>query len=154
MRAAFFALLAAVILANAASAGPREELLAADKAFSDMSLAKGSHAAFLAFMADDARVFQGEHPPLIGKKAVSEYFAEAEKADPNYANARLEWTALEADASPDGVLGWTRGTWVHTSHAADGTAHKLTGYYVTEWRRQTDGAYRFVLDIGGVDRAP
>jgi len=30
----------------------------------------------------------------------------------------------------------------------------LTGYYVTEWRRQTDGAYRFVLDIGGVDRAP
>ena len=154
MRAAFFALLAAVIFAAAASAGPREELLAADKAFSDMSLAKGSHRAFLAFMADDVRLFEGEHPPLIGKNAVREYFAEAEKVDPNYANARLEWTAIEADASPDGVLGWTRGTWIQTSRGADGTAHKLTGYYVTEWRRQVDGAYRFVLDIGGVDQVP
>jgi len=156
MRAHPFALLVAAALicfATSAQAGPKEVLLAADKAFSDMSVTKGQHAAFLAFMADDVRLFDGDHPPIVGKKAVAEYYASSEKADPGTTATRLEWTPIEADASPDAVLGWTRGTWIWSAKKADGTLLKKTGYYVTEWRRQADGTYKFVLDIGGADRA-
>jgi len=59
---------------------------------------------------------------------------------------------VEAEASPDGVLGFTRGTWVFTAPKPDGAALKLTGYYVTAWRRQSDGTYKFCLDIGGADQ--
>lgn len=139
-------------LALPALAGPKEDLMAADKAFSDMSVAKGAHAAFLAYMTDDARLYEGAHPPILGKAAAAAYYADAEKNDPTYAASRLQWTPLEADASPDGILGWTRGTWIWTDRKPDGTEAKATGYYVTGWRRQADGRYKFELDIGGADK--
>jgi ketosteroid isomerase-like protein len=138
----------AAMAAGSAWAGPKDDILAADKAFSDMSVSKGPHAAFLAYMADDVRLYDGDHPPIIGKAKVAEYYA----ANPDGPDDRLEWTPLEADASPDGILGWTRGTWTYTGKNPDGGDQKVTGYYVTEWRRQADGQYKFTLDIGGVDK--
>ena len=149
----FFALAALVLLSgNTALAGAREDMIAADRAFSDMSAKFGAHAAFLAYMADDVRLFDGDHPPILGKAAAEAYYADVEKKNPNgQKSSTLEWTPVEADASPDGVLGWTRGTWLYTGSKKDGTKQKVTGYYVTEWKRQKDGKYKFVLDIGGAD---
>ena len=141
--AASFALIATPVLADAAS-----DMIAADKAFSDMSVANGAHAAFLAYMADDVRLYTGEHPPIIGKAAAAEYYA----MEPESPDEHLEWTPVEADASPDGALGFTRGTWIYTAKKDDGSDLKLTGYYVTEWKKQADGQYKFVLDIGGTDK--
>jgi len=143
---------AAMFITGPASAGAKDVLLATDQAFSDLSVAKGPHAAFAAYMADDVRLYEGDHPPIIGKSAAAAYYAKAEKTDPTYAATRLEWTPVEADVSPDGILGWTRGTWIWSSKKTDGTVLKATGYYVTEWRRQTDGTYKFELDIGGADK--
>jgi ketosteroid isomerase-like protein len=135
-----------------ALAGPKEDMIAADRAFSDMSVKSGAHAAFLAYMADDVRLFDGEHPPLIGKEAAAAWYADVEKKNPGGENSTtLQWTPLEADASPDGVLGYTRGTWSYSGTKKDGSAQRVTGYYVTEWKRQADGKYKFVLDIGGAD---
>ncbi len=138
------------LAAGSAFADPAADMLAADKAFSDMSLAKGAHAAFLAYMADDVRLYQGEHPPIVGKAAVADYFAK----NPESPGEQLVWTPLEADASADGTLGFTRGTWIFTAKADDGSAVKVTGYYVTEWKKQENGQYKFVLDIGGADKKP
>jgi len=139
---------AATLLVSPAFADAKADMMAADRAFSDMSIAKGAHAAFLAYMADDVRLYEGDHPPILGKTAVADYYAR----NPDGPDERLEWTPVEADASPDGVLGFTRGSWIYTAKKADGTPMKITGYYVTEWRRQADGQYRFVLDIGGTDK--
>jgi ketosteroid isomerase-like protein len=141
-----------VLLAAAAEAGPKEDMLAADRAFSALSVAHGAHAAFLATMTDDVQLFTGAHPPLLGKTAVAAYYAEAEKTDPTYKSQRLEWTPIAAEASVDGTLGTTRGTWVFSVPGADGAVRRLTGYYVTTWRRQSDGTYKFCLDIGGADK--
>jgi ketosteroid isomerase-like protein len=143
-------LVAAGLLFVPASATPKDEMMATDKAFSNMSVAKGQHAAFLAFMTDDVRLFTGDHPPLVGRDAVAQQYADEEKSDPGYKDQRLEWTPVEAEASPDGNLGWTRGTWIFT--AAAPTPMKLTGYYVPQWRRQADGSDKFCLDIGGADK--
>jgi len=134
-------------LSATAMAAPADDIIAADKAFAAMSLEKGAHAAFLAYMADDVRLFDGEHPPIIGKKAVVDYYAQ----HPERPDQRLDWKPLEAFASPDGILGYTRGTWIATGTKKDGKPYRQTGYYVTEWRKQTDGTYKFVLDIGGTD---
>lgn len=140
------------LISSAALAGPKEEMMAADRAFSEMSLKSGAHAAFLAFMADDVRLFDGDHPPILGKAAATTYYADVERKNPGGEKAStLEWTPLEADASPDGVLGFTRGTWLYTGTKKDGSKQKVTGYYVTEWKRQSDGKYKFELDIGGTD---
>jgi ketosteroid isomerase-like protein len=148
IRAVFVSLVA---FCAAAGAAPKDDMLAADRAFAAMSIAQGSHAAFLAYMTDDVRLFTGDHPPLVGKAAVAAVYAEEEK-DPAYKSQRLEWTPLEAEAAPDGMLGWTRGTWIFTAPKPGGTVFKLTGYYVTAWRRQGDGSYKFCLDIGGADK--
>ena len=148
-------LLATVIFAAslaATLAGPKEEMLAADRGFSDLSVKEGAHAAFLAYMADDVRLFGGEHPPIVGKAAAAAYYADVEKKNPQgQANSSLAWTPVEAEASDDGTLGWTRGTWVLSAKNADGSPRRVTGYYVTEWRLGADGKYKFVLDIGGAD---
>jgi ketosteroid isomerase-like protein len=148
-------LIAAAILlacANTALAGPKDEMMAADRAFSELSVKEGAHAAFLAFMADDVRLFDGDHPPILGKAAAAAYYADVEKKNPDgEKNSSLQWTPIEAEASADGTLGWTRGTWVFTGKKADGSLRKVTGYYVTEWRRGPDGTYKFVLDVGGAD---
>ena len=52
-----FVILALVLSTSAVNAGPKDEIIATDKAFSALSVARGSNAAFLAYMADDARVF-------------------------------------------------------------------------------------------------
>jgi hypothetical protein len=58
-----FWLVAFVVAATASAvAAPKDEIPAADKAFSAMSMAKGAHAAFLAYMTDDVRLFDGDHP--------------------------------------------------------------------------------------------
>lgn len=141
-----------MILATAAMAGPKDDVLAADRAFSALSVAHGAHAAFLLYMTDDVQLFTGAHPPLVGKKAVAAYYAEDEKTDPTYKSQRLEWTPVAAEASVDGTLGITRGTWVFSVPGADGAIRRLTGYYVTTWRRQSDGTYKFCFDIGGADK--
>lgn len=140
-------------VAAAAQAAPTDDLLAADRAFAALSIAKGAHAAFLASMTEDARVYEGDHPPLIGKATIAAYYAAQEKTDPSYKDQRLEWTPVEAVLSPDGILGFTRGTWVLTAPGPGGKPFKLTGYYVTEWQRQADGSFKFCLDIGGADKA-
>lgn len=146
------AVAALLLIPVAVLAGPKEDMMAADRAFSDMSLKSGAHAAFLAFMSNDVRLFDGDHPPILGKAAAAAYYADVEKKNPSGEKAStLQWTPLEADASPDGVLGFTRGTWVFTGKKKDGGEQKVTGYYVTEWERQSDGTYKFVLDIGGTD---
>jgi ketosteroid isomerase-like protein len=143
---------ALLLFPSAGLAGPKEEMMAADRAFSEMSLKSGAHAAFLAFMSDDVRLFDGEHPPILGKAAAAAYYADVEKKNPGAEKtSTLQWTPLEAEASPDGMLGFTRGTWIFTGAKNDGGEQKVTGYYVTEWKRQADGTYKFVLDIGGAD---
>lgn len=137
------------LCASAASATPKDEMIAADKAFSAMSVAKGAHAAFLAYMADDVLLYEGAHPPIAGKAAAVAYYAGVEKAMPTYGTQRLEWTPTGADASDDGSLGTTHGTWTLSAKKPDGSAVHVTGYYVTEWRRQRDGTYKFTADIGG-----
>jgi ketosteroid isomerase-like protein len=132
-----------VLLAAPALAGPREDVMAADRAFSELSVAKGSNAAFLSVIADDARLFGNSGPPTVGKAAIAAQFAK-QVQDPRA--AVLRWEPDAAGVSPDGNLGWTDGHWVFRS----GGKPPVTGHYMTVWVKQ-GGAWKVQADMGTVD---
>lgn len=117
------------------------ELLRADSAFAALSVTSGAKNAFLAFSAEDAISFGGGAEMTQGRQAIGAGF------DGFPEGAVLEWWPVAAEIAPSGDLGCTVGEAKITS---------LNHYskYLTIWRRQPDGAWKFVADGGNVRPAP
>lgn len=146
MRIATIAI-AAALSAVPAFAGPNEDaLLAADKAFNAMAQAQGIPAAFEAFAAPDARMFQAQEKIVSGPAEIRTH-VEAQYG----AGGTLSWTPLEAVSSDDGTVGFTRGRWTYVSPPVDGKTQTMLGAYVTIWGKQPDGTYKYTVDIGQSD---
>jgi len=134
----------ALLAPMAAQAGAAEDIVAADKAFSALSAAKGSNAAFLAYIADDARVFgTGNEPPIFGKAQAIKRFARSGNGDPK--TNVLSWVPDHAEASKDGTVGYSDGHWLFV-----GGKVRLTGHYVTVWRKD-GGGWKVIADMGTTD---
>ncbi len=132
---------------SAAHAGPKDDILATDKAFSALSVAQGSNAAFLAYLADDGRVFgTGSQPPIHGKAEAAKRFETSGNGDPK--TNVLSWAPDNAEVSADGTLGYSDGHWRFDG----GTVH-LTGHYVTVWRKVGE-AWKVIADMGTTDPEP
>lgn len=124
------------------SADFRTELLEADRAFDRDTAARGLDG-WMAWFAEDARLntAQGE---INGKAAVRKYysgmFARREFS--------IRWQPFFAGASSDGTLGYTMGTAVISYRDDQGQIQKRDGRYLTVWRRQADGRWLAVTDMG------
>ena len=141
----------AVIASTAWAADPRDDVMAADRAFSQLSVEKGSNAAFLATMADDARIFgTGGEPPILGKAEAAKRFETSGNGDPK--TNVLSWEPDHAVVSKDGTMAWTDGHWIFESGPDDkGRRHHATGHYLTVWAKDAKGAWKFTADMGTTD---
>jgi ketosteroid isomerase-like protein len=117
------------------------ELLHADSAFAVLSVTSGAKNAFLAFSAEDAISFGGGTEITQGRQAIGAGF------DGFPAGAVLEWWPVAAEIAPSGDLGCTVG---------EAKIASLNHYskYLTIWRRQPDGTWKFVADGGNARPAP
>jgi ketosteroid isomerase-like protein len=98
---------------------------------------------FLANMADDAFLV---NRAIHGK---AETRAIWERTDPK--GLRLIWGATYADVSAAGDLGYTLGVWQREAPAGDtGEIKSSSGLFLTVWKRQADGSWKFVVDGGAV----
>ncbi len=114
------------------------EMMEADRAFSKLSETEGMDVAFLAYAADDAVLLREKVPPIKGMEALKKRMEPlAGKKIP------LKWEPDFARASASGDLGYTYGHW---SLTLDGKTQ--TGHYVTIWKRQADGRWKWVFDTG------
>jgi ketosteroid isomerase-like protein len=123
----------------AASKGSRvspDVLLKADTDFSNLSKAKGLRTAFLQYIDDSAVLLKPNQFPIIGPTAKEFYQNASDATD-------LTWAPQAAYLARSGDLGYTYGIW--TIAAKDTT---LQGTYVTIWKKQEDGTWKFVLDTG------
>jgi ketosteroid isomerase-like protein len=113
------------------------ELLHADSAFAALSVASGAKNAFLAFSAEEAISFGSGAEMTRGRQAIGAGF------DGFPAGAVLEWWPVAAEIAPSGDLGCTVG---------EARIASLNYYskYLTIWRRQQGGAWKFVADGGNV----
>lgn len=116
-------------------------LINVDKEFSDMSKQNGVSEAFI-FYADQnvVKLGQGSHP-IVGKTKLTEAYASIDDSQ-----MELTWEPLKAEMAASGDLGYTYGKYYLT--AIDSVESTSIGYYVSIWKKQADGNWKFVLDGG------
>ena len=148
-----YVVLAATLSACAPTQSPealKEELLDVDRAFSQASVEKGQTTAFLEYMAPEAVIYPMVGDPIRGIDEFSQIMAAPASGA---SEARLEWEPYFADISLSGDIGYTLGKYRATFPQADGEPQVSQGNYITVWKRQSDGTWRFVFD-GGNQASP
>jgi hypothetical protein len=129
-----------------ALAGSKDELLAADRAFAQMSVEKGYDQAYIANLATDGQTFTGPAPIKSKVDAVARFNdPKRPHADPK---VKITWVPDTGGVSADGTLGWTEG---HSSHTGPGIS--TTGHYMTVWVKE-NGTWKVRADIGNTDPKP
>lgn len=114
-----------------------EEMVQTDQAFSEASSKMGMKKAFLEFIADDAVLLRPGYLPII-EGDVIKFLNNQEDT-----SFTMTWEPKGADMSAAHDLGFTYG--VYKVATKDTT---LRGTYLSIWRKQKDGKWKFVLDTG------
>lgn len=132
--------------ADASVEAYKEQLLAADTAFSAAATKDGVLKAFMAVATQDTKLLSEAGRGFDAVKSGFKDFSPT---------ASLTWKPSEAQVSLQGDLGYTWGRYEYSDRTASGKAVVETGTYVTIWRRQADGSWKVVLDGGQPDpKAP
>lgn len=124
------------------------ELLEKDREFSRNSAEIGAHQSFLAYIDDNCALLRPNRAPVIGREKITEMFS---KPDTSFT---LTWEPMFADISASGDLGYTYGIYTVQMDSPEGTMVTREGTYVTIWKKDKDGEWKFVLDTGnqGLDK--
>jgi ketosteroid isomerase-like protein len=138
---------AACLLAAAAALAvpPPDEkaaLLQVDEKFSADAQRLGVAEAFARYAAPDARMLPAGKDVVSGLEGVRSQMAGFPKG------ATLAWRPFHADVAASGDLGYTLGT--YELHAKDeaGKATVAYGKYCSVWKKQADGSWKWVVDVG------
>ena len=123
----------------------REGLMEVDRAFCRAAVAKGRTAAFLEFMAQDGVIYPWQGSPIHG---VAQFRELTEGADAGAQEPTFMWEPLFADVAESGELGYTLGSYTATVEGPEGPRLLRRGHYVTIWKKQGDGSWKFVFDGG------
>lgn len=126
-----------------------DEIREADQNFSMLSEKQGLAKAFTTYAADDAIKLNDGVAPTVGFDSIR---VQMSRMPAN--GFVLTWQALKADAAQSGELGYTFGQWMLTSKDNAGKRKTQFGVYVTVWKRQRNGQWRFVLDGGNSTPEP
>ena len=120
----------------------------ADSAFALAADLQGTGIAFATYVAPQGVVFSGSEI-VIGTDAVRALFDEQQRA-----GGTLNWRPVYADAVESGDLGWTVGEYVFTGRGMNGSVVQRFGKYLTIWKKQPGGEWRFVVDGGNPSPTP
>lgn len=129
-------LLAATAAAQKDMESHLASLVATERAFAQTAREQGLRDSFLAYIADDGIIFRPG--PVTGKKWLTE--------NPP-SSGLLSWEPAFADISLSGDLGYTTGPWEFRKNNTD-EQPAAYGHFVTLWKKQANGDWKFVLDLG------
>jgi ketosteroid isomerase-like protein len=122
--------------------GALEQVRAADTAFSALAQRVGTGRAFGDFAAENAQIFSAPGEFITGPRAISESFG------PSGTSGALVWHPVAGDVATSGDLGFTVGNAVFTGRREDGGQVVRYSKYLTVWKKQRDGGWRYVVDGG------
>lgn len=109
-------------------------------------VAKHGHDAFLTYFAEDGvEVVDGGG--FDTKDAMR-------KQPPWAEGTSLTWTPVKAEMAASGDLGYTYGTYVYTAKNKEGKLVPNYGKYTSIWRKQKDGQWKVVVDMGNSSPDP
>jgi ketosteroid isomerase-like protein len=117
-----------------------KEILETEKAFARLVQEQGRKAGFLTFAADGA-VLQRGNTLIRGKEEIAAYYDRQSDE-----RVRLEWEPEYVRVSAGGDLGYTYGKYIYEGTDEAGAAVRAEGIFHTVWRREPNGAWRYVWD--------
>ena len=117
-------------------------LIERDLEFGRAAAARGLDG-WLAFFADDAAIFPPNGAVVRGLGAIRAHYAKTA-----FTPKGLSWKPVAADLAASGELGYTYGYWEYTAADKNGKTISTWGKYSTVWKKQVDGSWKVVLDIG------
>jgi ketosteroid isomerase-like protein len=139
---------AAVRLGAEDRAAGLKELADAERAFAKLSLAKGVAHSFHENFAEDGIGFS---PQPVKVKAE---MAKRPPLDPGKPRATLDWYPVLSDLAASGEMGFNLGPSLLTPAPGDDKNKPRHGYFFSVWKRQADGKFKVVLDIGSDTSGP
>lgn len=109
-------------------------------------VAQHGHAAFVTHFAEDGvEVVDGGGFDSL----------DAIRKQPAWAEGTtLSWTPVKAEMSASGDLGYTYGNYVFTAKNKEGKPVTSYGKYTSIWKKQKDGQWKVVVDMGNSSPDP
>ena len=129
-------------VAMSPGSGALEAIRSADVDFSNDAAKFGTGVAFGRYAAADAQMFSGPGEFITGPHAISESFG------PPTEKNTLVWHPVHGEVAASGDLGFTVGNAVFTGVREDGAKIERFSKYLTVWKKQRDGSWRYVVDGG------
>jgi len=139
---------AILILASCKNYGKKEpradafaklEMMDTDRAFSKMSEEKGMKDAFIEYLDSNGVLLRPGRLPIAGADAVDFLI---QQNDTDYT---LTWEPRNGSIAQSGELGYTYGVYALRPSQKDTVIY---GTYVSIWKKQADGKWKYVLDSG------
>ncbi len=121
----------------------KQKLLDTDKDFCKMSLKSGMKAAFVSYADVEVIKMDQDKHPVFGLEALK-----ATMKDDKESPSNLFWTPVKAEVSKSNDLGYTFGNWQLPAKTQTGKDTTYYGNYVTIWKKQANGKWKYVLDTG------
>ena len=121
---------------------PVDAIRAADAEFSRDAVRLGTGEAFGRYAADDAQIFSPLGEFITGPGAITASFS------PPVGKSSFAWHPVEGEMAGSGDLGFTVGNAVFSGERDTGPPVLRFSKYLTVWKRQRDGSWRYVVDGG------
>ena len=117
----------------------KANMLEADRAFSKLSEQKGIKLALLEYIDSNGVLLRPNAHPIVGGEAINFI---SQGSDTTYI---LTWEPKGGSVAKSGDLGYTFGVY---SRQHKHTSDVIYGTYVSVWKLQPDGKWKFALESG------
>ena len=141
-------LLAIVVLPNTDPRAAASSKVTADtlkQLEADFMKAAAEHGSegYMSFYAEDGVEVPNGADILAGKANIAKTMSFLDEKDNH-----LTWTPVGADIAASGDLGYTYGNYEFQTKDESGKAVVDHGHYTSIWKKQKDGSWKVVLDMG------
>lgn len=110
------------------------------------AVAERGHAAFASYFAEDG-VELDDGGGITSREDIAK--------QPEWPEGTLlTWTPVKGDMAASGDLGYTYGNYIFKSKDKEGKAVTNYGKYMSVWKKQKDGSWKVVLDMGNSSPEP
>ena len=124
----------------------KQRILQTDREFAALSAQAGAATAFRQYSRQDVLLLPPNTEPVYGRDSVSHGFVEFDKT------LILNWEPQAAEVTLSGDLGYSWGTSTGIVRATRQQAFR--GKYLTVWKKDTEGNWKMLADMGNQSPAP
>lgn len=119
----------------------REEIRKTEHEFKTTAQDDGIAEAFYLFADSSAVINRGMDSLITGKENIKHYYERLV-----YQNATVDWEPDFIEVSETGDLGYSYGKYLWQIKDTTGRINEYRGIYMTVWKKQKDGTWKYVWD--------